>query len=113
MGLFSKDKLGTRPSQEALEGCDTLLIVGSSFPYVEFYPKPGKTHAVQIDRDPERIGLRHPVECGLVGGACETLHALLPRSSRGPTAAFSRRRRREWPHGARCSRSKGRGPTAR
>ena len=59
--------LGTRPSQEALEECDTLLIVGSSFPYIEFYPKPGQARVVQIDIDPMRIGLRYPVECGLVG----------------------------------------------
>jgi pyruvate dehydrogenase (quinone) len=49
--------LGTRPSQEAIEGCDTLLIVGSSFPYIEFYPKPNQARAVQIDLDPQRIGL--------------------------------------------------------
>jgi pyruvate dehydrogenase (quinone) len=52
--------LGTKPSQEALENCDTLLIAGSSFPYVEFYPKPGQARAVQIDIDPMRIGLRYP-----------------------------------------------------
>ena len=58
--------LGTRPSQEAFEQCDTLLIVGSTFPYVEYYPKPGQARGVQIDRDPSRIGLRFPVEAGLV-----------------------------------------------
>jgi pyruvate dehydrogenase (quinone) len=50
--------LGTRPSQEAMEECDTLLIAGTSFPYIEFYPKPGDARAVQIDLDPGRIGLR-------------------------------------------------------
>lgn len=70
--------LGTEPSQDALAGCDTLLIVGSSFPYVEFYPKPGKARAVQIDSDAARIGLRYPVECGLVGDAGRTLAALMP-----------------------------------
>src|SRR2546422_534146 len=49
--------LGTLPSQEALEECDTLLIVGSTFPYIEYYPKPGQAKAVQIDLDPMRIGL--------------------------------------------------------
>jgi pyruvate dehydrogenase (quinone) len=68
--------LGTTPSQEALAECDTLLIVGSSFPYVEFYPKPDQARAVQIDRDGERIALRYPVECGLVGDAAATLSAL-------------------------------------
>src|SRR6202021_163435 len=59
--------LGTLPSQEAMEDCDTLLIVGSSFPYIEFLPKPGQARAVQIDADPLRIGLRYPIEVGLVG----------------------------------------------
>jgi len=59
--------VGTRPSQEAMEGCDTLLMVGSSFPYMEFLPKPGSVRAVQIDVNPVRIGLRYPVEVGLVG----------------------------------------------
>jgi len=60
-----------------LQSCDRLLIVGSSFPYIEHYPKPGSSRAVQIDRDSARIGLRHPVECGLVGHAAPTLRALL------------------------------------
>jgi pyruvate dehydrogenase (quinone) len=71
--------LGTRPSQDALEGCDTLLIVGSTFPYIEFYPKPGQARGVQIDLDPKRIGLRYPVEAPLVGDAARTLRALLPK----------------------------------
>src|SRR4051812_46481632 len=71
--------LGTRPSQEALETCDTLLIVGSSFPYIEFYPKPGKARAVQIDLDPKRLGLRYPVEAALVGDSRRVLTALLPK----------------------------------
>ncbi len=71
--------LGTKPSQEALEDCDALLIVGSSFPYIEFYPKPGDARAVQIDIDAERIGLRYPVEIGLVGDCEATLQALLPK----------------------------------
>lgn len=70
--------LGTLPSQEALDGCDTLFIVGSTFPYNEYYPKPGSARGVQIDRDGQRIGLRYPVECGLLGDAGATLRALLP-----------------------------------
>src|SRR3546814_17605485 len=70
--------LGTRPSQDALEGCDTLLIVGSSFPYIEYYPKPGAARAVQIEIDPKRIGLRYPVEAGLVGDSRSVLRELLP-----------------------------------
>jgi pyruvate dehydrogenase (quinone)/pyruvate oxidase len=70
--------LGTRPSQEAMENCDTLLMVGTSFPYIEFLPKPGQARAVQIDLDPTRIGLRYPVEVGLVGDTRQTLQVLLP-----------------------------------
>jgi pyruvate dehydrogenase (quinone) len=70
--------LGTAPSQEVLEDCDTLLIAGSSFPYLEFYPKPGQAKAIQIDIDPARIGLRYPVEVGLVGQCGDVLRALLP-----------------------------------
>ena len=71
--------LGTRPSQDAIEGCDTLLIVGSSFPYIEYYPRPGQARIVQIDADPVRIGLRTPTEAALVGDSAQTLRALLPR----------------------------------
>jgi len=70
--------LGTRPSQDAMEQCDTLLIAGSSFPYIEFMPKPGQARGVQIDSNPIRIGLRYPVESGLVGDCRGTLEALLP-----------------------------------
>jgi pyruvate dehydrogenase (quinone) len=70
--------LGTRPSQEALEGCDTLFIVGSTFPYTEYYPKPGQARGVQLDIDPQRVGLRYPVEAALVGDAGRALAALLP-----------------------------------
>src|ERR1041385_5385034 len=70
--------LGTAPSQEAMEECDTLVIAGSSFPYLEFYPKPGRAKTVQIDIDPTRIGLRHPADVGLVGNCRDVLQALLP-----------------------------------
>ena len=70
--------LGTKPSQEAMEDCDTLLIVGSAFPYIEFLPKPDQTKGVQIDFDPKQIGLRFPVEVGLVGDSRQTLQALVP-----------------------------------
>src|SRR5919205_2635828 len=68
--------LGTRPSQDALEECDTLLVVGTSFPYIEFLPKPGQARAVQIDIDPMRIGLRYPVEVGIVADSRMTLRQL-------------------------------------
>lgn len=80
--------LGTLPSQEAMERCDALLIVGSTFPYVEYYPKPGSARAVQIDRDGQRIGLRYPVEAGLVGDAAETLRLLNQRLTRKHDRGF-------------------------
>ena len=80
--------LGTRPSQEALERCDTLLMVGTSFPYIEFLPKPGQARAVQIEIDPARIGLRYPVEVGLVGDSRRTLEALLPLLQPRANAGF-------------------------
>jgi pyruvate dehydrogenase (quinone) len=70
--------LGARPSQQVFAACDTLLIVGSSFPYIEYYPKAGQVRAVQIDIDAARIGLRFPVDVGVVGDAAETVRALLP-----------------------------------
>src|SRR5687768_6717067 len=70
--------LGTAPSQEALEECDTLLMIGTSFPYIEYLPKPDQARGVQIDMDPVRVGLRYPVEVGLVGDSRRTLRALLP-----------------------------------
>ena len=74
--------LGTKPSQEAIEECDTLLMVGTSFPYIEFLPKPGQARGVQIDVNPARLGLRYPVEVGLAGDSRLTLRRLLPRLKR-------------------------------
>jgi len=71
--------LGTAPSQDIMQHCDALLIVGSTFPYVEYYPDPQTVKAVQIDLDPQRIGLRHPVQCGLIGDAAEVLSRLNSR----------------------------------
>jgi pyruvate dehydrogenase (quinone)/pyruvate oxidase len=91
--------LGTRPSQEALESCDTLLIVGSSFPYIEFYPEPGKAKAVQIELDPKRIGLRYPVDVGLVGDSKRVLGELLPLLRKNDSGKFLKKAQeagREW-----------------
>jgi pyruvate dehydrogenase (quinone)/pyruvate oxidase len=70
--------LGTEPASDAMEQADTLLMVGTSFPYIDYLPKPDRARGVQIDLLPERIGLRYPVEAGLVGDARATLAALLP-----------------------------------
>ena len=80
--------LGTKPSQEAMEDCDTLLMVGTSFPYIEFYPKPGAARGVQIELDPARVGLRYPVEVGLVGDSRRTLAALFPMLKRNENRSF-------------------------
>ena len=73
--------LGTRPSYELMMDCDTLLIVGSNFPYSQYLPEFGKARAVQIDLDGTLIGMRYPTEVNLVGDAGATLRALLPRLS--------------------------------
>jgi pyruvate dehydrogenase (quinone)/pyruvate oxidase len=80
--------VGTRPSEEALEQCDALLIVGSTMPYIEFYPSPGQAVCVQIDDRPERIGLRYPVDVPLAGDARATLAQLLPLLSRNEDRTF-------------------------
>jgi pyruvate dehydrogenase (quinone) len=80
--------LGTRPSHDAIENCDTLFLVGTSFPYIEFLPKPGKARGVQLDADPARIGLRFPVEVGLIGDSRRTLKALLPLLQRKDDRSF-------------------------
>jgi pyruvate dehydrogenase (quinone)/pyruvate oxidase len=91
--------VGTRPSSEAFEECDAILIVGSSFPYIEFLPRPGQAIGIQIDDRPERIGLRFPVELGLVGDAGATLRALLEFLPRNSDRAFLEKAQagmREW-----------------
>jgi pyruvate dehydrogenase (quinone) len=80
--------LGTKPSEEALQNCDILFIVGSSFPYIEFYPKQADVPAVQLDIDAARIGLRYPVEVGLVGDAKCGLTALIPLLRRNKSRRF-------------------------
>jgi pyruvate dehydrogenase (quinone)/pyruvate oxidase len=80
--------LGTRPSQAAMENCDTLLMVGTSFPYLEFLPKPSDAKGVQIELDPQRIGLRFPIEVGLVGDSRRVLRELMPRLQRKENRKF-------------------------
>ena len=70
--------LGTTPSSDAMSEADTLLMIGTSFPYIEYLPKPGQARGIQIDIKPEKIGLRYPVEVGLVGDSKLILSALLP-----------------------------------
>ena len=70
--------LGTEPSDALMTGCDTLLMIGSGFPYAEFMPREGQARAVQIDISPAMLSLRYPMEVNLVGDAAATLRALLP-----------------------------------
>ncbi len=91
--------LGTAPSQDALQECDTLIIAGSGFPYLDFYPKPGKARAVQIDVSPTRIGLRYPAEVGLVGDCRTVLRALLPMIEKKQDQTFietCQKRMQQW-----------------
>jgi len=74
--------LGTKPSWDLMMDADTLLMVGSSFPYSEFLPEEGSVKGVQIDIDPKMIGIRYPMDVHLVGDAAETLRALLPHLER-------------------------------
>ena len=70
--------LGTRPSYELMQSCDTLLMIGSGFPYAEWLPSEGQARGVQIDIDEGKLGIRYPMEVHLLGDARETLRALLP-----------------------------------
>ncbi len=70
--------LGTAPSVDAMEECDTLIMIGTSYPYMDFLPKQGQAKCVQIELDPTRIGLRHQTDAALVGDSKTILQALLP-----------------------------------
>ena len=91
--------LGTKPSWKMMQDCDTLLMVGSSFPYSEFLPEEGQARGVQIDIDGRMLGIRYPMEVNLVGDSAETLRALLPRLERKTDRAGASRSRRTSPSG--------------
>jgi pyruvate dehydrogenase (quinone) len=80
--------LGTKPTDDMIESCDTLLMVGTSFPYAEWLPKPGEARGVQIDIDARMLGSRYPTEVNLVGDARDTLQALIPHLQRKEDRAF-------------------------
>lgn len=91
--------LGTAPSQDVMEECDTLLIAGSNYPYMEFLPKPGQAKAIQIDLDPARIGLRYPVDVGIAADCKTVLSELLPLVQRKDKQEFlekSQKRMKSW-----------------
>jgi len=91
--------LGTQPTQWAMQNCDTLLILGSTMPWIDAYPKPGQARGIQVDLNPDRLGLRYPTELGLVGDVKVTLAALLPFLQRKTERSFlseAQRRMRDW-----------------
>jgi pyruvate dehydrogenase (quinone) len=91
--------LGTGPASEAMNEADTLLMIGTSFPYIDYLPKPGQARGIQIDILPEKIGARYPVEVGLVGDSRLTLTALLPLLHRKDESDFldsKQRAMRKW-----------------
>jgi len=91
--------LGTQPSSWIMKNCDTVLILGSTMPWIDYYPKPGEARGVQVDINPDRIGLRYPVEIGLIGDVQATLRGLLPllkRQSERSFLAKAQEQMREW-----------------
>jgi pyruvate dehydrogenase (quinone) len=82
--------LGTKPSWDMMKGCDTLLMVGSAFPYSEFLPNPGDARGVQIDIDGAMLSLRYPMEVNLIGDSTATLRALLPMLEQKPAGSWRR-----------------------
>jgi pyruvate dehydrogenase (quinone) len=91
--------LGTAPSQDAMQECDTLIMAGTSFPYIEFLPKPGQAKVIQIDIDPTRIGLRANADVGLVGDCAAVLELLVKFAPQKSDTSFlekSQRRMKSW-----------------
>ncbi|MBV8510619.1 MAG: pyruvate oxidase, partial [Xanthobacteraceae bacterium] len=80
--------LGTAPSSWAMQSCDTVVILGSTMPWEEYYPKPGQARGVQVDLKPDRLGLRYPVEVGLTGDVKATLQGLMPLLRRKTDRGF-------------------------
>ncbi len=87
--------LGTQPSVNAINECDVLLMIGTSFPYASYLPKPGQARGIQIDIDETRLGLRFPVDIGLVGDARTTLQALIPLLERKTDRSFLEARQKD------------------
>ena len=90
--------LGTAPSVDAMTECDTLIMIGTSFPYMEFLPKPGQAKCVQIELDPTRVGWRHPVDVALTGDSRTVLQALLPllKKKDGKFLKKAQERMKDW-----------------
>ena len=105
--------LGSTASDELMQNCDALLMIGTSFPYIEHLPTPGSARGVQIDRDPARIGLRYPVDVGLVGDTRRVIEALLPLLRRNENRQFLQQIQesmREWRRGQEALETSGEAP---
>ena len=87
--------LGSKPSWDMMAECDTLLMVGSSFPYSEFLPKEGQARGVQIELDPKMVSIRYPMEVNLIGDSAETLRALVPLLERKEDRSWRQRLEKE------------------
>ena len=83
--------LGSKPTHEMMSDCDTLLMVGTSFPYAEWLPEPGQARGVQIDIDGRLVGVRYPMEAGLVGDSADTLRELIPQLERKEDRSWRQR----------------------
>ena len=83
--------LGSKPTHEMMSDCDTLLMVGTSFPYAEWLPEPGQARGVQIEIDGRLVGIRYPVEVSLVGDSAETLRELIPQLERKEDRSWQQR----------------------
>jgi pyruvate dehydrogenase (quinone) len=94
--------LGTKPSDEMMSECDTLLMVGTSFPYSEFLPKEGQARGVQIDLDGRQLAIRYPTEVNLVGNSAETLRALIPYLERKTDCSWRESIEKTLRNGGRC-----------
>jgi pyruvate dehydrogenase (quinone) len=93
--------LGTAPSSWIMKNCDTLLILGSTMPWEEYYPSPGQARGVQVDLKPDRLGLRTPIEIGLTADVRATLQGLLPLLHRQSDRSFltdAQHRMADWNH---------------
>ncbi len=95
--------LGSKASDNMIRGCDTLFMIGTSFPYSEWLPDEGQARGVEIDIDGRMIGIRYPMDAHLVGDAKETLKALIPSCAARKTAPGATRSRRTSPSGTTCA----------
>ena len=93
--------LGTRPSQHQMDDCDTLVLLGTNYPYSQFLPKTGQARAIQVDLKPEQMGLRYPTELNIWGDVKQTLLALIPHLHQKTDLSWQEGSPRAWSSGER------------